>query len=100
MAEECFRHICGNSSSTQKSLYFTPIAMTSQTRTFIEMSDILSLRLECKSCHCSLLIGVNQEDGTLSTLVDKHNKVLANCPTCDATWTQFNAATGAFDSEI
>jgi hypothetical protein len=74
--------------------------MTSQTRTFIEMSDIVALRLECKQCHCSLLITADTEDKTFSALVDKYNAVLSKCPTCGTAWTQFNAPLGAFDHEI
>jgi hypothetical protein len=74
--------------------------MTSQTRTFIEFSDLIALHLECKKCGCSLLVSVGSEEGTLSALVDKYNGALAKCPTCSAEWIPFNQSTGAFVSEI
>lgn len=74
--------------------------MTSQTRTFIEFSDLINLRLECKKCHCSLFVGIDTEDGTLTTLVDKHNEVLTRCPTCGTQWMQFSNASGSYSSEI
>jgi hypothetical protein len=32
--------------------------MTSQTKQFIELSDILAFRFECPNCHCSTIIPV------------------------------------------
>jgi|GEM_PF-2050081 len=58
--------------------------MTSQTKRFIELSDIVGLQLECKKCGISLLAG----GATLtSTLVDPNNVTLAHCPTCNYEWT-------------
>ena len=74
--------------------------MTSQTRTFIEFSDLIALRLECKECGCSLLADVSTDDGTLSNLVSKNNGALTKCPACNKEWMQLNPATGAFVSEI
>lgn len=74
--------------------------MTSQTRTFIEFSDLVSLHLKCKQCGCSLLIDVGTDDGTLNTLVAKHDLTLTKCPTCDKEWIPFNQSTGAPTTEI
>lgn len=62
--------------------------MTIQTKTFIELSDIIGLRLECKSCGCSLLIETEQDSGTINNLMAANNSVLTKCPTCSHEWAQ------------
>jgi hypothetical protein len=74
--------------------------MTSQTKKFIELSDISGLRLECKQCGCSLLIEIEREEGTIENLLAKNNNVLASCPTCGAEWAEFQRGTVMYDSEI
>ena len=59
--------------------------MTTDTKKFIEFSDIIGLRLHCKNekCGTSLLInGSNME-----SLADQHNTALTECPVCGAGWT-------------
>jgi hypothetical protein len=62
--------------------------MTTQTKTFIELSDIIGLRLECKSCGCSLALGSTKGRETVDSLLSMGNKTLLNCPTCGAAWMQ------------
>jgi hypothetical protein len=74
--------------------------MTSQTKKFIELSDIVGLRLECKTCGCALLIEISRTDGTLENLLAKTNSVLSQCPTCGSQWTSAPTGLLAFDSEV
>jgi hypothetical protein len=73
--------------------------MTSQTKKFIEVSDIVGLRLECGSCGCSLLIETHREDGSINSLMTSGNDVLTKCPTCAHPWVQASQ-TRLYDSEI
>lgn len=75
--------------------------MTSETKRFIGVPDIIALRLECRSCGCSLLIDVSRDDGPVQNLVLKENYTLSKCPTCGHPWTttQIGGASG-WDSEI
>jgi hypothetical protein len=52
--------------------------MTGQTKHFIEVTDIIALRLLCKECHAEL-----------SVPIDKNIRVksLRACPNCNAPWT-------------
>src|SRR2546425_1101954 len=50
--------------------------MTSQTKHFIELSDVVALRCECKECHASLLL---QLPAQLSNTIQK-------CPNCYRPW--------------
>jgi ribosomal protein S27E len=79
--------------------------MTSQTKIFIELADIVGLRIECRKCGCSLLIGVESENENIHNLLSPQNYLLAKCPTCDSEWTHFSHAAAAhgsasFDSDI
>lgn len=60
-------------------------SVTTQTKRFIELSDIIGLQLECKNpkCGISLLAGGD----TLTSLAGQHNETLSKCPTCDTPWT-------------
>ena len=57
--------------------------MTTQTRKFIELSDVLALHFECKDkdCKTTLTVSASQalKDGTLS-----------NCPVCNQSWAVVN----------
>ena len=59
--------------------------MTTQTKRFIELSDIIGIQLECKNpkCRVSLLAGGE----TLVSLADPQNMTFSKCPTCDTPWT-------------
>jgi hypothetical protein len=79
--------------------------MTAQTKVFIELTDIIGLRLQCKECGSSLLIGIANTDGTLNELLSPHNYLLAKCPTCESQWTNVDRAaaahgTASFDSHV
>jgi len=62
--------------------------MTTQTKKFIELSDILALRFECKECHSELLISSlrdiskREQQGKLNT-----------CPVCRKEWASVNGST-------
>jgi len=58
--------------------------MTSQTKKFIELTDMLSLRFECKHCNSELLI---------SSLRDLELGTLNNCPVCGRPWASINGST-------
>jgi hypothetical protein len=49
--------------------------MTNQTKQFIEMSDILAVRLECKDCGSSLLVALG-----------KTVRPPYVCPNCNVPW--------------
>ncbi|MGA2371143.1 MAG: hypothetical protein ABSG11_10785 [Candidatus Korobacteraceae bacterium] len=51
--------------------------MTSQTKHYIELSDILALRFECKNCKTSVTFGMSQNFDL---------KKLSDCPGCKKTW--------------
>ena len=66
--------------------------MTVQQKRFIEFTDIVSLRFECKNCHTALQIGFEKfRQGTLYS-----------CPNCQSEWAYLkngmavNNAEGAF----
>jgi uncharacterized paraquat-inducible protein A len=50
--------------------------MTSQTKHYIEMADLLSLRCDCKDCGASLSLPLAKEIGN----------ALSQCPRCKSTW--------------
>jgi hypothetical protein len=55
--------------------------MTEQTRHFVELSDVLSFRLECPDCHCSVVFPVAKFQGTPRS-----------CPNgCGKQWEQLHA---------
>jgi hypothetical protein len=62
--------------------------MTTQTKKFLELSDILALRFECKKCGSELLI---------SSLRDISNRdeqgKLSNCPVCRNPWASVGGST-------
>jgi hypothetical protein len=57
--------------------------MTAQTRHYIEVSDILALRCECRKCHAVLTLPLAKDVG-------KH---LSRCPCCKEGWTQLDHST-------
>lgn len=50
--------------------------MTKQTKHYIELTDILALRLECKQCHAALTLLPG----------DIENRILSVCPSCHYSW--------------
>ena len=62
--------------------------MTTQTKIFIELADIIGLRLQCNTCKCSLAMETEDETGTVNNLLAGNNTVLLKCPTCGANWTE------------
>ena len=59
--------------------------MTTQTRHFIELSDILGIQLECKNPKCGISLLAQGE--TLLSLADPQNTTFSKCPTCETPWT-------------
>jgi ribosomal protein L44E len=74
--------------------------MTSQTKKFIGVSDIVALRLECKKCGTSILVDIEREDGPINDLLGVANYLLTACPTCQERWTKQADRNSAWDSEI
>jgi NAD-dependent SIR2 family protein deacetylase len=58
--------------------------MTSQTKHFIELSDITALRCECQRCHTTLTIPVLEKIKT-----DK----IRTCPNCNEPWAANDSGT-------
>jgi hypothetical protein len=73
--------------------------MTTQTKTFIELADIIGLQLTCKQCGCSLAMETAKDNGTVNNLLADNNTVLTKCPTCGHAWTE-NVNLRTFDSDI
>jgi hypothetical protein len=51
--------------------------MTTQTRKFIELADILGMRFDCKKCHASL-----------SLPPENSPRPPRDCPNCGSNWTE------------
>jgi len=66
--------------------------MTTQTKKFIELSDILNLRFRCKACGVELLIPSSRD---LSAR-EEHGK-LKDCPVCYQPWATVNQSSCEFD---
>ena len=62
--------------------------MTSQTQKFIELSDILALKLECKHCGSALTVP-SSRDMTRREDMGK----LSSCPVCQMPWASLGGAT-------
>jgi hypothetical protein len=62
--------------------------MTSHTEQSIKLADIAGLRLQCRNedCDTSLLIGLDNENHDLSSLLATNNNVLTMCPGCGYPW--------------
>ncbi|HUK46067.1 MAG TPA: hypothetical protein VLW06_00680, partial [Terriglobales bacterium] len=59
--------------------------MTSQNKKFVELSDILALRLECKRGKCRTSI-------TIPFAQNLMGKEVRTCPSCGEPWAQFGEA--------
>ena len=72
--------------------------MTSQTKKFIDLWDIVGVQLQCRKCNASLLVGGD----TLRSIADAHNDALWKCPTCGNSWTIPQAYPGqmSLDTEV
>ena len=60
--------------------------MTSQTKRFIELSDVLALHFECKRCKATLTVPILREE--LRT-------ALKSCPNCREDWAVINGSSYA-----
>jgi hypothetical protein len=58
--------------------------MTSQTKVFLDPSDIVALRLECKQCGATLTLALS---GAIEA------KKLRTCPHCNNPWTMMHEKT-------
>ena len=63
--------------------------MTAQFKYFIELSDIVGLRCECKDpeCRATLLLPFGSDV----------RDALVSCPRCNKGWTRFNGSTDEFE---
>jgi hypothetical protein len=59
--------------------------MTTDTKKFIEFSDIIGLRLHCKNEKCGTSLLIN--DSNIASLAADHSMTLARCPLCGNGWT-------------
>jgi hypothetical protein len=57
--------------------------MTTQTLHYIEVSDILALRCECRKCHAVLTLPLSKDVGD----------ALLKCPRCSKPWTRLENST-------
>jgi hypothetical protein len=74
--------------------------MTTQTKTFIELSDIIGMRLQCKKCGCALSLGPDKDGETMGVVLSAASPVMGKCPACNAPWTQAPNPTVMWDSDI
>jgi hypothetical protein len=74
--------------------------MTTQSKVYIEISDIVALRLQCKSCGCSLTLGTESESDAVGNLLGANNQILQTCPACRIAWNGPAMANSPFDSEL
>ena len=63
--------------------------MTIQTKHFIELTDIVALRLVCKNCGTTLSVLLS--DAKLTTGENSPNMFLGNCPSCHHSWADLGA---------
>jgi hypothetical protein len=59
--------------------------VTSQTKHFIELSDIVGIQLECKNPKCS--VSLLASGGSIETVSSQGDMTLSRCPTCNHPWT-------------
>lgn len=59
--------------------------MTSQVRKYIELADILTLRLDCRDCGSSLTIPISRD-----LMAREEAFKLNDCPVCRAAWATIN----------
>ena len=71
--------------------------MTVQTKRFIELADIIGLRLECKTCGNSISLGNSEKNEAVDFLLGQAN-TLHKCPLCQNQWT--NQFDSGGDSDI
>jgi hypothetical protein len=75
--------------------------MTSQTKHFVELSDIVGIQIECKHSDCGVSLLVHGE--SVASLADRHSTTLTKCPSCGGDWAGNQDKTPAqmgLDSEI
>jgi len=57
--------------------------MTVQTKQFIDLSDVLSVRFTCRNCDTSLSMPIADDKLKKS---DRVNNFIDNCPSCGRPW--------------
>ncbi len=60
--------------------------MTSQSKRFIELTDILALNFVCKDCGAAISVSPKEY------LRRKRNGTISDCPICGHSWAQVNNA--------
>lgn len=65
--------------------------MTSQTKKFIELSDILAVKCECRNpeCKTTLILPIESGTGQVYSLLNPNNEVFDHCPNCGKAWAVF-----------
>jgi hypothetical protein len=61
--------------------------MTTEIKKFIELEDVLSLRLECKGCHSELIISSGRD-----LRKSEEQGKLSDCPVCRKPWASVNGS--------
>ena len=64
--------------------------MTIQTKHFIDLSDIVALRLVCKYCDASLSVPLSDEKLKTDNM---KNLFLSECPSCGRNWAEAGGST-------
>lgn len=64
--------------------------MTIQTKHFIELSDLLALRLVCKECGATLTLLLSDEK--LATGENRPQMFLSDCPVCHHNWAEIGGS--------
>jgi hypothetical protein len=65
--------------------------MTIQTKHFIELSDLVALRLVCK--HCGATLSLLLSDDKLAAGENSLNTFLSTCPSCHREWAELGGST-------
>lgn len=65
--------------------------MTKQTRNYIELSDIVALRFECRLCHATL---------TIPLAKDVRVENLKICPNCNVPWAEVPGQVNSMEKTI
>ena len=65
--------------------------MTIQTKHFIELTDLIALRLTCK--HCGATLSLLLSDAKLAMGENSQSTFLSSCPSCHRNWADLGETT-------
>jgi hypothetical protein len=94
------KELCDLAENSSIIFGFNRIKMTTQTKVFIELSDIIGLRLECKACGCALSLGADKDGETVGIVLSANSPFMGKCPACGAPWTAAPNPAVMWDSDI